>query len=100
MFHSNKKNAHGLRLKVNFSFYFSDLRRVFKMTFQQAHRFTALQVSNRDYNKTEAQNQGDDAKRHINELQLLTTKGRVWSLTGYGLNVLSNLTFSRTFPTA
>ena len=70
------------------------------MTFQQAHRFTALQVSNRDYNKTEAQNQGDDAKRHINELQLLTTKGRVWSLTGYGLNVLSNLTFSRTFSTA
>jgi len=58
-----------------------DLRRVFKMTFQQAHRFTALQVSNRNYNKTEEQNQGDDVKRHINELQLLTTKGRVWSLT-------------------
>ena len=28
-----------------------NLRRMFKMTFQQAHRFVLLQVSNRDYNK-------------------------------------------------
>jgi mRNA-degrading endonuclease HigB of HigAB toxin-antitoxin module len=59
-----------------------NLRRVFKMTFQQAHRFISLQVSNRDYNKTAAQERMSDARgRHINELQLLTTKGRVWSLT-------------------
>jgi len=59
-----------------------DLRRVFKMTFQQAHRFTHLQVSNRDYTMSEAQSRSSDSRgKHINELQLLTTKGRVWSLT-------------------
>jgi len=59
-----------------------NLRRVFKMTFQQAHRFVLLQVSNRDYNKTPSQqNLSDSRGKHINELQLLTTKGRVWSLT-------------------
>ena len=52
------------------------------MTFQQAHRFTTLQVSNRDYNMSEAQSRSSDSRgKHINELQLLTTKGRVWSLT-------------------
>jgi len=52
------------------------------MTFQQAHRFISLQVSNRDYLKTPEQVQNSDSRgKHINELQLLTTKGRVWSLT-------------------
>ena len=51
------------------------------MTFQQAHRFTSLQVSNRDYLKNVAQSYSDVRGKHINELQLLTTKGRVWSLT-------------------
>jgi len=58
----------------------TSLRRVFKMTFQQAHRFISLQVSNRDYLKGD--NVVPDSRgRHINELQLLTVKGRVWSLT-------------------
>lgn len=56
------------------------LRRVFKMTFQQAHRFISLQVSNRDYLKPD-NIIADSRGRHINELQLLTVKGRVWSLT-------------------
>jgi len=60
----------------------NSLRRVFKMTFQQAHRFISLQVSNRDYLKTPEQVQNSDSRgKHINELQLLTTKGRIWSLT-------------------
>jgi len=60
----------------------NNLRRVFKMTFQQAHRFVSLQVSNRDYLKTNASLTVSDSRgKHINELQLLTVKGRVWSLT-------------------
>merc|ERR1711937_872268 len=58
----------------------SSLRRVFKMTFQQAHRFVSLQVSNRDYQKSDIRPY-EGRNKHINELQLLTTKGRVWSLT-------------------
>merc|ERR1719402_1105896 len=58
----------------------TNLRRVFKMTFQQAHRFISLQVSNRDYLKPD-NIIADSRGRHINELQLLTVKGRVWSLT-------------------
>jgi len=58
----------------------SNLRRVFKMTFQQAHRFVSLQVSNRDYQKSDIRPY-EGRNKHINELQLLTTKGRVWSLT-------------------
>ena len=55
---------------------------MFKTTFQQAHRFTHLQVSNRDYTMSEVQSRSSDSRgKHINELQLLTTKGRVWSLT-------------------
>ena len=50
------------------------------MTFQQAHRFISLQVSNRDYLKGDNV-VADSRGRHINELQLLTVKGRVWSLT-------------------
>jgi len=79
--HPNGAPRSGDRVDV-FRVESSSLRRVFKMTFQQAHRFTSLQVSNRDYLKSASSPYVSDSRgKHINELQLLTTKGRVWSLT-------------------
>ena len=42
--------------------------------------FAASKVSNRDYQKSDIRPY-EGRNKHINELQLLTTKGRVWSLT-------------------
>lgn len=58
------------------------LRKVFKKKFHiNAFRFTSVQVSNRDYLRKRSSYDFDIQGDHMNELQLLTLKGRVFSFT-------------------
>jgi len=57
---------------------FGRLRRVFKMSFQQNHKFLSISVSNRD--RYESSRHSLSERKFINEVQMRTTKGRVWSI--------------------
>lgn len=65
------------------------LRRVFKMSFQQNHKFLTINVSNRDYTATVNLNE-ETRNKHVNEVQMMTTKGRVWAITVNEPNLLAS----------